>query len=134
MLTDNDLARHVRGHLLSACDDGCDGPKFLRGLLRTARGVLWQVTGLIACLREVLQQWDDDRFVRMLPMLRLALADLTPAETDRVARQVAVELGTASVLAGPVHAASSEEMLRAVDVDQQVRSALAEDGLEAFGE
>ena len=81
-LTDEELVQNLCGHLLGSRADGADGPNFLRGLMKTARNVLWQVPGILNAVNEVLCGWDDDRFVKLLPLLRLALADLTPRESD----------------------------------------------------
>ncbi|MCI0359234.1 MAG: DUF5682 family protein [Planctomycetaceae bacterium] len=131
-LADADLVRHLRGHLLSSRDDGLDGPSFLRGLLMTARNVLWQVPECLASLNEVLHGWDEARFVKMLPALRLALADLTPRETDQVAKRVAVLLGTESLQLAHIPDLPASEMLRAVEVNRLVGASLAADGLEAL--
>ena len=73
-----DLRRHLQGHLVSPADQGREGPRFLRGLLRTARSVLWQVPEAIRSIHQVLRNWNEDQFVHQLPHLRLAFADLTP--------------------------------------------------------
>jgi hypothetical protein len=132
LVTDDDLVTRLRGDLLSSRDDGVDGPNFLRGLMKTARSALWQVPGILACLNEIMRGWDSDRFVKMLPLLRLALADFTPRETDRIARQIAVMLGAESLKVAYQPDVSSAEMLRGVAVDALVRAALAADGLEEF--
>ncbi len=129
---DAELVRHLRGHMLSSGRDGADGPDFLRGLLRTARSVLWQLADVLGTVTEVLRDWDDHRFVKMLPLLRLALADLTPRETDRVARQVAALLGTETLAVPYLVDIGSEEMLRAVEIDRLVGEILKADGLEAL--
>lgn len=61
---------------------------FLRGLLLTAREAAWQEGGLLAVLDGLLREATEESFVETLPELRLAFADLTPRETDRVAEQV----------------------------------------------
>jgi len=134
LLDDSSLVARLRGDLLSSRDDGADGPNFLRGLMKTARSALWQVPGILACLNEIMRDWDSDRFVKMLPLLRLALSDFTPRETDKIARQVAAMLGAESLKVAYQPDVSSAEMLRGVAVDAQVRAALAADGLEEFCE
>ena len=62
---------------------------FLRGLLRTCREAAWQNLQLIRSLDEIIAAWDEKEFITALPSLRLALADLTPRETDKVAGCVA---------------------------------------------
>jgi hypothetical protein len=133
-LTEEPLVAYLRGHLLSARDDGADGPNFLRGLLRTARSVLWQTPGVLACLNDIVRGWDEDRFIKLLPLLRLALADLTPRQTDQVARHVAALLGAETLNVAWVPDMSSQEMLRAVEVNRMVQTVLAADGLEVLCE
>ena len=62
---------------------------FLRGLLKTCREAAWQNLELIRSLDEIIGGWDEKEFITSLPNLRLALADLTPRETDKVASRVA---------------------------------------------
>jgi Family of unknown function (DUF5682) len=89
------LAKHFRGHLQSAVPG--DAATFLRGLLKSAASSLWQVEELIADLHENLGSLDDDQFLGQLPLFRLALADLTPRQTDQVAKQVAAHAGVKNV-------------------------------------
>ena len=62
---------------------------FLRGLLKTCREAAWQNLQLIHSLNEVIGSWNESEFISALPSLRLALSDLTPRETDKVAHRVA---------------------------------------------
>lgn len=62
---------------------------FLRGLLKTCREAAWQNLQLVQSLDEIIGSWDEKEFITALPSLRLALADLTPRETDKVASRVA---------------------------------------------
>src|SRR4030095_3103180 len=55
---------------------------FLRGLLKTCREAAWQNVELVRSLDEIIAGWDEKEFISSLPNLRLALADLTPRETD----------------------------------------------------
>jgi hypothetical protein len=76
----------------------------------------------------------EGRFVKLLPLMRLALADLTPRETDLVANRVATLLGAESLKVVSLPDVDSAEMLRAVEVNRQVQAALAADGLEVLRE
>src|SRR5262249_55354353 len=62
---------------------------FLHGLLKTCREAAWQNVELMRSLDGIIADWDEAEFVSALPSLRLALAELTPRETDRVAGVVA---------------------------------------------
>ena len=131
-IAEADLVQYLHGHLHSSREGGEDGPNFLRGLLKSARSLLWLMPEVLVKIHEVLREWDDDRFVKLLPLLRLALADLTPRETDRVAKGIATMLGAESLNVTTVPDMGAGEMLRAVEVNRLVRTALAADGLEVF--
>jgi hypothetical protein len=133
-ITEPDLVTHLHGHLHGSREGGEDGPHFLRGMLKSARSVLWLVPDVLTKIHEVLRAWDEDRFFELLPLLRLALADLTPRETDRVAKGVAAMLGTESLNVSNSHGITADEMLRGVEINRLVRSALSADGLEVFCE
>lgn len=62
---------------------------FLRGLLGTAREAAWQQPQLMEALDARLRDWDETAFITVLPELRLAFAEMTPKETDRIAHAVA---------------------------------------------
>lgn len=74
---------------------------FLRGLLKTCREAAWQNPQLIESLDEIIGGWDEKEFITSLPNLRLALAELTPRETDKVASRVASLYGETQL--GDVH-------------------------------
>ncbi len=78
------LGRATAGHLAGASDPS-DAVGYAQGLLLTARESAWQDTELMPQLDALLGGWDESTFVAHLPDLRLAFADLTPRETDRVA-------------------------------------------------
>lgn len=83
-----DLNKLVAGYLVGIADSQ-RRVGFLRGLLKTCREEAWQNLPLIESLDAVIAAWDDTEFITALPNLRLALADLTPRETDQVAAVVA---------------------------------------------
>jgi hypothetical protein len=78
----------VVGHLVGISDSQ-RRVGFLRGLLQTCREAAWQNLPLIHALDEILAHWEEAEFISALPSLRLAFADLTPRETDKVAALVA---------------------------------------------
>jgi hypothetical protein len=78
----------VVGHLIGISDSQ-RRVGFLRGLLKTCREAAWQNLPLIHALDEIICGWEESEFISALPSLRLALADLTPRETDKVATLVA---------------------------------------------
>ncbi|MDY0745761.1 DUF5682 family protein [Paucibacter sp. R3-3] len=76
------------GHLQGGVSPG-EAVAFLRGLLSTARETAWQQPRLMEALDGRLREWDEAAFVSVLPELRLAFAEMTPKETDRIAQAVA---------------------------------------------
>jgi hypothetical protein len=125
-MTDDELVRWVSGHMEQ------DGPGFLRGLLRTNRPCLWQVSALLENLNRTLCAWDEAQFVRVLPELRLAFADLTAHEADLVARTVAKQVGVRTVPSLLITDAQPEDLLLGAALNQRLEATLARDGLAAF--
>src|SRR5262249_10322265 len=137
-----ELVTHLRGHLFSARGNGAEGPRFLRGLLRAARSALWQAPGpggarpgrqARGCRARVLEGGDEARFIRQLPNLRLAFADLTPRECDQVAREVAGQAGVAALELIEETQFGSADMVHGAEVNRRVVEGLRRDGLEDFG-
>ncbi len=126
------VATRLAGYLGGTRQPPADGARFLRGLLRAARSVCWQVREVVEALHRTLRELPEADFVTLLPHLRLAFADLTPRECDAVARAVA------SLVGGPApdlvvsRDVGENEMLRAVRVNARVRERLVQDGLEAY--
>ena len=87
-LDDAGLETLLTGHLQGGVSPS-DAVAFLRGLLGTAREAAWQQPRLLDALDARLRDWDEAAFVAVLPELRLAFAEMTPKETDRIAQAVA---------------------------------------------
>ena len=135
VLAPEELMRHFHGHLLSTSEVGHAGAAYLRGLLQTARSVLWLVPEVFAALHQVFREWEEDRFVDSLPEFRLAFADLTPRECDQVAHRVAEAVGepeAGRLLASrELQGFNEQDLMRAIAVNRQVLESLRRDGLEA---
>jgi hypothetical protein len=59
----------------------------------TSRQAAWQSAELAQAVDECMKSWPEDDFVRALPEMRLAFANLTPRETEKVAGVVAALYG-----------------------------------------
>jgi hypothetical protein len=127
----DELVMHFRGHLLGSAggDAGEAGSAFLRGLLRTARSAIWQVPQLVSDLHATLAAMAEEQFVRQLPQLRLAFSDLTPRETDRVAKVVAEHAGVAKLDLAQSATLSSADVALGVAVERRLAESLRRDGL-----
>jgi hypothetical protein len=101
--------------------------------LCSARDVLWQAPEAIRAIHQVLREWDEESFVRQLPHLRLAFADLTPRECDQVARLAARQAGVAELELITSSEFSSADLVRGALINRRVCEGLARDGLEVFG-
>jgi hypothetical protein len=106
---------------------------FLRGLLSSAREIAWRVPGFVRAVTDLLAEWEEEDFLGALPELRLAFADLTPKETDRLAalvgRDRGRELGEVFVFD-----VSAEEVQANLRISERARSILERDGLEGWAE
>lgn len=119
----------VRGQLSGATGDSRTKVGFMMGLLRTCREAAWQHTAILEALNTMLDSWDDQEFIHLLPELRLTFADLTPGETDRVAGAVASMYGKKE-LGDLVHHDVTENQMRLhLKITEQVVASLKEDGL-----
>jgi hypothetical protein len=125
------VAAVVRGYLVGALPMG-EAVAFLRGLFGTAREAAWQEGGVIAALDGALADWDEDAFVGVLPALRLAFAELTPRETDRVAAQVATLHGGEDLSLRAERQTSAAEVQAHLEASALLRQVLAADGLDAW--
>lgn len=122
-----DLLKKLRGELHGS--DETAGPDFLYGLLKTARSVLWQLPECVDTLQELLRDWDEDRFVKQLPLLRLAFSSLTPRECDRLAKIVADRYGLEALTAPRFTGFTEQDMLLAARLNLAVKEILQQDGL-----
>ncbi|MBE7382787.1 MAG: hypothetical protein F6J95_015400 [Leptolyngbya sp. SIO1E4] len=124
-----ELVTLAAGYLDHAAADPVQGVGFLRGLLCTCREVTWHLPELIAAINARLEHWSEDEFLRVLPELRLAFADLIPRETDKVAA-IAAQLHGRTDLGRLVHTSATETQLHeGLAMEQKVQQILAQDGL-----
>ena len=127
----DELTREVAGHLSSSIP-AHDAVAFIQGLLATARETVWQASGLVEELDGRLADWAEPTFLRALPDLRLAFADLTPRETDRVAEIVAALHGGVRPDVRVRHDVDEQTMAANLALSQLVAEALERDGLGAW--
>jgi hypothetical protein len=123
------LRRLLSGFLDGAGREAGESVAFLTGLLRARRELAWQEPAVIEGVHGLIDRWSEEEFVERLPFLRLAFAELTPVETDRVAAVVARQLGVGTQSVTVSSALSEEEVLRALGLAAAVARGLREDGL-----
>lgn len=122
-----ELLKQLRGELHGSKET--NGPDFLYGLLKTARFVLWQLPECVDTLHELLRDWDETRFVKQLPLLRLAFSSLTPRECDRLAKIVADRYGFQTCTAPRFTGFTEQDLLLAARLNLAVKEVLQQDGL-----
>ncbi|TXG79996.1 MAG: hypothetical protein E6R11_01790 [Rhodocyclaceae bacterium] len=132
LLDEGALGAMLQGHLDGMLDPR-DAVGFLRGLLQTARESAWQQPAILETLDGLLQRWDEAVFVASLPELRLAFANMTPKETDRIAEAVAQRHGLASLGRLIDYEFDEADLQSHLSVSQALRDVLRGDGLEAWG-
>jgi hypothetical protein len=127
----DDLTRDVAGHLASSIP-AQDAVAFIQGLFATAREAVWQASGLVEELNGRLTGWEESAFLRALPDLRLAFADLTPRETDRVAEIVAALHGGIRPDIGVRHDIDEQTVAANLALSHLIADVLEHDGLGAW--
>lgn len=129
-LQEDELIRRLDANLdSSSLDSSVVGAEFLCGLLSTCREASWGLGGVLESIDRRLGGWDEEQFLHALPELRLAFADLTPRETDRVAQGVAALYGRQDLERLYTPHVSEADVLLGVAADRLMREALERDGL-----
>ena len=91
------VAREGAGYLNAVGLEWSRRIEFLRGLIKACREIAWQSPAVLKAVDALLGGWAEEDFVRALPELRLAFAELTPRETDKVGVAVAQMHGATTI-------------------------------------
>jgi len=130
-LGEAELAALLDGHLRGGVAPA-EAVALLRGLLGTAREAAWQQPRLLQALDACLSGWDEAAFVAVLPELRLAFAEMTPKETERIAQAVAGLHGQAGLDGLVQHGLDAESVQLGLARSAQLLERLRADGLEGW--
>jgi len=125
------LAGYLRGVGGDANAAAPEQTAFVFGLLAAARELGWREPALVAALDALLAQWDDATFLRALPELRLAFAQLTPRESDRVAVAVSGLSPTGEQVCARLDVPEAL-LLRNAAIDGRVGELVEADGLASW--
>lgn len=100
------------------------------GIMRTAPELVVRLPLLIELLNQLLSQWDDNRFIQVLPDLRFAFSQLTPKQNANMARVVAQKLSIETHDL-TLHQAqfNQQQLLQAMELEQKIQQQLADQGL-----
>jgi hypothetical protein len=130
-LDETALSALVDGHLAGLTNTEA-AVSFLRGLLHTAREAAWQQPSLLQVLDRLLANWQETEFVTNLPELRLAFAEMTPKETDRIAEAVAALHGKEDLGRLVRYDVSAAQVQAHLAVATRLQDVLAADGFAAW--
>jgi hypothetical protein len=127
-----DLLGAIEAQEVSRDDKGICLGRFLLGLFTLCRELSWNDDALMERIGRCVEAWADDEFFRSLPDLRLAFAQHTPQETDRVGKLVA-RLGSVESL-GEWYRRDIDEAfaVRCAQVAARAAESLKRDCLEEF--
>jgi Family of unknown function (DUF5682) len=130
-IASTDLAIHIKGQF-----NGAREPQravgFLRGLLYAAREAAWQLAELLETLDALLASWEETTFIEVLPEMRLAFAELTPRETDRVGEAVAALHGEKYLGALVNYDVGEAQLTANLTLSQTLLAVLEADGLDSW--
>jgi hypothetical protein len=128
-LAEPEAMQLLRGALMTVSVDTNEPTDFLLGLFQTCRDLVWRNPALVEAIDHMLAQWTEEEFLRRIPHLRLAFAELTPRETDHVAALVAAFHGASSAKLIPPRGICEDEAILAARINGKVRRSLIDDGL-----
>ncbi|MBC8290403.1 MAG: hypothetical protein H8E37_08810 [Planctomycetes bacterium] len=127
-LSEAELIEIACGYLGAATLSPQKSSGIVRGLLATAREAAWHLTEFLQAVDKTFSGWDDEQFQEALPELRLAFADLTPREINRVAEKVA-GLHDVDSLGELIHTDLDEaEVQLAIRLNQRVKETVQAEG------
>lgn len=101
------------------------------GVMRTAPELILRIPLLIDMLNQLLSEWDEGRFSQVLPDLRFAFSQLTPKQNAQMAQYIAQDLAIeAKELTLHQSEFNEQQMMQAIQLEQQLQSQLVELGLQ----
>lgn len=100
------------------------------GIMRTAPELVVRLPLLIEQLNELLNGWDDARFIQVLPDLRFAFSQLTPKQNAQMARVVAQKLSLETQdLTLHQTQFNQQELLQSMELEQKIQHQLTQQGV-----
>ena len=101
--------------------------------MRAAPELILRIPLLIELLNDLLSEWDERRFIQVLPDLRFAFSQLTPKQNAQMAQYVAQNLSIeAQDLTLHQTEFNEKQMLQALQLEQRLQNQLTELGLQSW--
>ncbi len=133
LVDDTEAGRRLTAALAGAFERPGDAIRTLSGVMALAPQLFINDNGVIKAIDELFGVVDDQGFLALLPQLRMAFAELSPHETDRVAAIVAAAHGAGeddiAILREVPNARVLTEHLA---LGERLRSQWLQDGLAAW--
>ncbi len=111
--------------------DAEEAVQYLQGMLHIAPEIFVQSHIAIDALFQLVNQWSDDLFIRILPDLRFAFSQFNPKQTRQIAERIAELSGLSQevILDQVFSHLSEQQVLEGVALNQQLQQILADDHL-----
>lgn len=109
--------------------DGDESAMFLSGIFMAGRDIVFTDKRLLAQIDRIISLMDNETFIKILPNLRYAFTNFTPAETERISGIISDKYGVSQdMLSGSIRY-SNEEVSNAVYADDKALQNLRKWGL-----
>lgn len=100
------------------------------GIMRTAPELVIRLPLLVNHLNSLLQQWDEERFIQILPDLRFAFSQLNPKQNAELAQYIANDIGLdTQALSLWQSEFSAKQMLEATKLNQKLQQRIKTQGM-----
>lgn len=133
LVEDAEAGQRLSAALAGAFERPGDAIRTLSGVMALAPQLFINDSSVIAAVDHLFGTVDDQGFLDLLPQLRMAFAELSPSETDRVAAVVAAAHGVGEDdIAGLQQAPDARVLSDHLALSERLRSQWREDGLTAW--
>ena len=103
------VAVYMKGYLQGTGEKALQAANYIRGLFFMARDLLFADENILDMLDEFVRHTEYEKFLKLLPQLRLAFSYFTPMEMDRLAARVAGKYDMTKREFAGLHEVSAEE-------------------------
>jgi hypothetical protein len=133
LIDDTEAGRRLSAALAGAFERPGDAIRTLSGVMALAPQLFINDSSVINAIDELFGAVDDEGFLALLPQLRMAFAELSPHETDRVAVVVAAAHGAGEDDVAILREVPDARVLTEhLALGERLRSQWLQDGLAAW--
>jgi hypothetical protein len=133
LINDTEAGRRLSAALAGAFERSGEAIRTLSGVMALAPQLFINDSSVIAAIDELFGAVDDPGFLALLPQLRMAFAELSPQETDKVAAVVAAANGAGEDdIAALQQVPDGRVLSEHLALGERLRSQWLQDGLAAW--